>query len=107
MSMLPARPDRDLGRDSRQVAQAARAQRRTELAIFRHALDAQYRAEVDRLDTQAAADSIRASLDEELDLLSYGLHRAGSSAAGAELVSRKVEMLSNINNRRINRRFLA
>ena len=49
---------------------------------------------------------MRTSLDEELNLLEWGLHRArDGSAAKNELVARKVNMLSTINNRRIARRF--
>lgn len=106
MSLLPdviSRTDIDL--NPRQMQAAARAQRSTELAVFRHSLDARLRSECDRIDSQAAADAMRAALDEELDLLDYGLSRANGSAAKAELVARKVEMLSSSNNSRINRRF--
>jgi hypothetical protein len=48
---------------------------------------------------------MRAALDEELDLLDYGLRRANGSLARAELVARKVEMLASINNRRVGQRF--
>ncbi|MFZ1154802.1 MAG: hypothetical protein WAN93_07860 [Solirubrobacteraceae bacterium] len=51
------------------------------------------------------ADASRAGLEEELDLLDYGMARAGQSAAKVELVARHVERLSAINNRRISRRF--
>jgi hypothetical protein len=84
---------------------AARAQRRAELDVFRHGLRAAARAECDRQDGQAASDAIRASLDEELDLLEWGVHRANGSAAKTELVARKVNMLSQINDRRLTRRF--
>lgn len=93
------------GLSSRQLQAAARAQRSTELRVFRHGLDARLRAECDRIDSQAAGDALRAALDEELDLLDYGLRRTGGSAAKAELVARKVEMLSSINNRRVSQRF--
>lgn len=90
---------------SRQLARARRAQLSTDLAVFRHGLQAQAQAEMDRQDTQAAGDASRASLDEELGLLRDGLAQAGQLAAGIELVARKVELLSNIDNRRIARRF--
>jgi hypothetical protein len=104
MSMLPIRRADLSGPTQRQLDKAARAQARTELAIFRHGLTTRYLAETDRLDAQAAADALQSSLADELDLLDYGLRRAAGSAAKAELVSRKVEMLSSINNRRISRR---
>jgi hypothetical protein len=90
---------------NRQLARARRAQLSTELTVFRHGLDARARAEMDAQDTQAVADASRIALDEELDLLDYGLSRAGQSAAKAELVARHVERLAVINNRRISRRF--
>ena len=88
-----------------QTAQAVRAQRKMEVAVFRHGLQAAARAECDRQDGQAAADAIQAALEEELDLLDYGLHRANGSAAKTELVARKVQQLASINDRRISRRF--
>jgi len=88
-----------------QVKQAVRAQAKAELAVFRHALAARAQSEMDCLDSQAVADASRAALDEELDLLDYGLSRAGQSAAKAELVARHVERLAAINGRRLNRRF--
>jgi hypothetical protein len=89
----------------RQLAKAKRAQAGAGLDIFRHGLATRTRAEFDRQDAEAAADASRASLEEELDLLDYGMARAGQSAAKLELVSRHVERLSTINNRRITRRF--
>jgi hypothetical protein len=90
---------------SRQVARARKTQLSTELAVFRHGLQAQALAEMDRQDTQAVADASRTALDEELALLRDGLAQAGQSAAAIELVARKVELLANIDNRRIARRF--
>jgi hypothetical protein len=79
--------------------------RRTQLAVLSHGLDAQAQADMDRQDTQAVADALRTSMDEELALLRDGLAQAGQSAAAIELVARKVELLSSIDNRRIARRF--
>jgi|ERR1039458_4967950 hypothetical protein len=105
MSLLPdVIPNGDL-LPPRQLAQALRAQHRAELTVFRHGLAARVQAECDRIDSQAAGDALRTALDEEVDLLDYGLRRANGSLAKAELVARKVEMLANINNRRISRRF--
>jgi hypothetical protein len=90
---------------SRQLARARRAQLSTDLAVFRHGLQAQAQAEMDRQDTQAIADAARTALDEELALLRDGLAQAGQSAAAIELVARKVELLASSDNRRIARRF--
>lgn len=104
MSMLPElRSSNAL--TQRQTQQAERAQRNTELAVFKHGLGARYRAEIDRLDGQATSDALRSALDEEIGLLDYGLARAEGSAAKVQLVARKVEMLAAINNIRISRRF--
>ena len=90
---------------TRQLAKARRAQINAGLAVYRHALEAHVQSEIDRVDSQATADASRAALDEELDLLDYGLGRAGQSPIKLELVARHVDRLSAINNRRITRRF--
>lgn len=88
-----------------QAARAGRALRRAEVAVFEHGLQAASRAAMDRHDAQATADAVQASLEEELALLDYGLHRANGSAAKTELVARKVQLLSALNDRRITRHF--
>jgi hypothetical protein len=88
-----------------QSTQAVRALRKAELVAFRNGLDAAVLAECDRQDSQAVADSCTAALNAELDLLDWGLHRAGNSAAKAELVARKVSRLASLNDSRITRRF--
>jgi hypothetical protein len=87
------------------VRTAALNQRQTALAIHEHHLGARYVSECDQIDTQAVADAARTALDEELSLLDWGMEQAAGSAAKAELVSRKVSMLAQINNRRISRDF--
>jgi hypothetical protein len=105
VSLLPAPLDDDASLSPRQVVKARRAQASTELRLFGYALEARTRSEVDRLDSQAIGDASRAALDEEVDLLDYGLARAGGSAAKAQLVARHVERMAAINDRRITRRF--
>ncbi len=90
---------------SRQLARARRAQLSTDLAVFRHGLQAQAEAEMDRQDSQATEDALRAALEGEMRLLREGLAEAGQSAAAIELVALKVELLTNLDNRRIARRF--
>ena len=102
--MLPEKRNPS-GFTTRREQRAIRAQQRTELAIYEHGLAARLRAEADRLDSQAAGDALRAALDEELSLLDWGMNCAGMSQAKVELVARKVDMLSRINNTRITRRF--
>jgi len=104
--MLPAPFSSDPGGFSpRQLERARRDQVSTELAIHRHSLGAQAMAEMDRADTQAVTDATRTALEEEIELLDFGLNRAGTSVAKAELVARHVNRLSNINNQRLTRRF--
>jgi molybdopterin-guanine dinucleotide biosynthesis protein A len=89
----------------RQLVRAVKAQRRTELAVFKHSLRARYEAECARLDTQALSDVVKTALEEEMGLMEWGLERAGGSPAKAELVARKLAMFSNINSQCIARRF--
>jgi succinate dehydrogenase/fumarate reductase flavoprotein subunit len=105
MSFLPVPADDGLGPTSRQLVKARRAQANSELELFRYGLIARTRAEMDRLDSQAIADASRAALEEEMDLLDYGLARAGTSAAKIELVARHVNRMAIIDDRRITRRF--
>jgi hypothetical protein len=105
MSLLPVPLDDSTDLTPRQLAKARRAQTRAGLHVFSYALEARTRAEVDRLDSQAVADASRTALDEEVDLLDYGLAQAGGSAAKVALVARHVERLAAINDRRITRRF--
>jgi uncharacterized protein YicC (UPF0701 family) len=104
VSRLPIRR-RETAITGRDIGQAERAASKADLATFKYALKSREEAEQDRLDSQAMADALRASLDEEIDLLDYGLRRAGGSPVKAELVARKLDMLSATNNRRISRRF--
>lgn len=104
MSSLPIHAA-DLGPSSRAVAKAGRLQERTELEIFQHELDARFKTECDRIDSQAVADVLQTALEEEFRLIDVGLAAANGSPAKAELLARKVELLANVNNRRIARRF--
>jgi hypothetical protein len=88
-----------------QTARASRTLAKANMRLFCHGLEAQAQAEEYRQDTQAVSDALRYSLDEEIALLRDGLALAGQSAAAIELVARKVELLSNIDNRRISRRW--
>jgi hypothetical protein len=105
MSLLPAPLDKELGQTPRQLAQAKRAQAKTELELFRYSLGARARAQIDQLDSQAVADATRTALEEEMNLLDYGLSRSAGSAAKAELVARHVNRLAVTNDRRLTNRF--
>lgn len=103
-TLVPTRSGR-LSLTPRQYRHVERDQRHAELAVYQHGLAAATQAAMDRLDAQAAADAVQASLEEELALLDYGLHRASGSAAKTELVARKVQLLSALNDCRITRHF--
>jgi hypothetical protein len=105
MSFLPAPIDDGSGVTARQLSRAKKLQADTELTIFRYSLEARTRAEVDRIDSQAIGDASRAALDEEMDLLDYGMSRVNGSATKVELLQRHVERMSRINNARLSRRF--
>jgi hypothetical protein len=93
------------GMSPRQAAQANRSQRRAEMAVYNHGLEVAVATEIDRIDSYAIADVITTATEEELRFLDYGMAMAGNSAAKAELVARKLNLLSNLNNARIARRF--
>lgn len=104
MSHLPRRLGDPFGNE-RQAAKAARAQERTELAIFEHHLQIRYLAECDFLDAQAVADVTKNALEGELANMDWGLEQAAGSPAKAELVARHVALQSRLNNARIGRHF--
>jgi hypothetical protein len=104
MSNLPV-PLGATARSSRALTRAARATERTELAIYKHHLAARYQAECDEIDSKAIADVVETALREEMRVLDSTLARAGSSPAKKELVARMVALQSEIDMRRISRRF--
>lgn len=105
MSNIVPRSRRELQLSPLQRAQAIRGQRRTELAVFEHGLAVAAQAECDIQDSMATESAARAALNAEIDLLDWGIYRAQGSPAKIELVARKVQMLSQLNDRRISRNF--
>jgi hypothetical protein len=89
----------------RALTRAARETEQTELSIYQHHLNARYRAECDRIDSQALGDVVRSALEEEMNVLDSCLARAGSSPAKKELVARMVALQSELDIRRIARHF--
>jgi hypothetical protein len=87
------------------LRRATRDTEQTKLSIYRHHLDARRRAEFDRIDSQAIADVARSALDAEMDVLDSCMAKAGDSTAKRELVARMVALQSDIDIRRISRRF--
>jgi uncharacterized protein with von Willebrand factor type A (vWA) domain len=89
----------------RQEHRAVRAANRTQMAVFRRSLEAQAKSQIDQIESQALADVLRCSLQEEVGLLDEGRALANGDPAALELLSRKLQMQSRINNRRIERTF--
>lgn len=82
-----------------------RAQQRAQADVYLHGLDAARRSECDQIDTTSLADAVTTSMEEELRFVSYGIGLAGDNPAKLAIVASKAELLANINNRRIARRF--
>ncbi|WP_201733685.1 hypothetical protein [Acidithrix sp. C25] len=102
-TLIPA--SRSNGLAQLKTIKATRAQYRAEVTVFRHSLETAVMTELDRQDSQAIADVMTTATEEELRFLDYGLALSGNSVAKTELVARKVNLMSNINNQRIARRF--
>ena len=105
MSKLPVIFADSEDRPPRYLMRAERMKRVSEMEVFQHELQASALTAIDQIDAQTTADAARCSLEEELRLLDEGLNRAGTSKAAIELVARKVNIVSNINDRRIVRHF--
>jgi hypothetical protein len=89
----------------RQLEQANKAEANTALELHRYRLGAQFRAQIDICDSQALADANQAAVASEMDVLDYGLSRAGTSAAKVEMTARAAQRMAVLTDRRINRRF--
>jgi hypothetical protein len=101
----PARLDDPAGRSRRQIEQARKAEAANDFQVFLYGLGTRARSLMDQHDSRAGADANRAAVSEEMDLLDYGLSRAGTSAAKVEMVARAAQRLATSNDRRITRRF--
>jgi hypothetical protein len=103
MPNLPARLSD--ARPSRALTKAARLTERSELATYEYLLGSRYQAACDEADSRALGDVAETALTEEMRVMDIGLARAGNSPAKRELVARMVAMQSDIDIRRIARRF--
>lgn len=81
------------------------ATRRAERGLERYALRQTVAVEKARIDTRAVAAVVTTSMEEEFLTYDYGMFLANGSAAKQELLARKLEMLSQLNNQLILRRF--
>jgi hypothetical protein len=104
MPNLPARLSAGVP-NSRQVVRAARAQERTELAIHEHQLAALYDRECAIIDSDSITEVTKHSLVNVLDVLDFGLERAGDRPAARELVARAVSRLEQLDDAATMRRY--
>jgi hypothetical protein len=93
------------GLTRRQLEQARKVEADTALELHRYKHGARFRGQIDIYDSEAVADANHAAACMEMDLLEYGLSRAGSSGAKVEIVARASQRVAIINDRRITRRF--
>ena len=76
------------------------------LTVYGQTVAAETIAQIDMADTEAAETAAEFALKAEMRLLKKGLAEAGTSAAAAELVARKVNSLSTADENRFRRRFI-
>lgn len=88
-----------------QSMRLARDQRRAEVEIVRHGLRQWVQTQKDEIDTLATRRAITTAFEEEIDLYDYGMLLVDGSATKQQLLARKLELFSQLNNRRITRRF--
>ncbi|HUE27654.1 MAG TPA: hypothetical protein VMP89_12845 [Solirubrobacteraceae bacterium] len=60
---------------------------------------------MDRQDSEAIADALRTAYEEEALFYQDGIATANGSAVLVELLTRKLSLMTTVNNRRANRRF--
>jgi hypothetical protein len=82
-----------------------RAQQRARTDVYLHGLEAARRSECDQIDTTALADAVTTATEEELRFVTYGMDLASGNPAKLAIVASKAQLLANVNNRRIARRF--
>lgn len=86
-------------------AQVARLQRRAEMDVVRHGIEAWKKAEMYEIDVYASTDAARTAFDEELALYDYGRARVNGSEVGQELLARKLNILSSLHDAKLVREF--
>jgi hypothetical protein len=91
---------------SRQLARAARAQERTELAVLEHQLAALYDRECAVIDSDSITEVTKHSLTNVLGVLDFGLEKAGNDRPAArEIVARAVQRLEHLDDAAIMSRY--
>jgi hypothetical protein len=95
------RSSTDYGLSLRGADRVERAQVEAEQTIGEYQSLAHLKHEVDRINSELLTGAAWDSYCRELDLLRKGLVLAGGSQAALELLNRKLDLVSNANNRRL------
>ena len=93
------------GLTRRQLEQARKVEADTAVELHRYKHGARFRAQIDIYDSLALAEANHAAVSSEMEMLDYGLSRAGLSAAKIEITARAAQRMAIINDRRITRKF--
>lgn len=83
----------------------SRAQQQIDLEVYEHSLVAWGETTKEQIDTLALAEAVRFAAEEEMTTYDELMLKAGNSRVKQELAIRKINMLSNIDNSRLQRRF--
>jgi len=93
------------GREAtRQELHVVTARRELENGLVATALQAHFNKESAMIDAEATAAAVKATLESELGVLSFGIEAANGSAAAAKLVGDRIEWLSRANSQNLSRR---
>jgi hypothetical protein len=90
---------------TQQELQVVAARRTAENQLIAATLRAHFDEACAQLDAATVAAASQAALGAELELLQWGIAKSGGSAAAAKLVADRVEQLSRLNGKAIERRF--
>jgi hypothetical protein len=105
---MPARVTTPIlvGREAtRQELQVVAARREAENGLVVHTLRRHFDKEAARIDADATSTAVTITLEAELRVLREGIALADGSAAASKLVADRLEQLSRINSRNLERRF--
>ncbi|HEY2767161.1 MAG TPA: hypothetical protein VGI76_02825 [Solirubrobacteraceae bacterium] len=85
----------------READRVERARRDAELTLGEYQTLAHLKQEIDRIDSELLGGAAWDSYCREVGLLRKGLALSGGSQAALELLNRKLDLVSNANNRRL------
>jgi hypothetical protein len=91
--------------DPLRTRRAGALESRAEYEVLVHATRAWVLVQRDMIDSQALRDALEAAFDEEVEFLDRGLSKVNGSLTKQELLVRKTDIQSRLNNRRALRTF--